>query len=475
MKSNKVYESIIFLLSNIIKNEKLRYFLIKNSEFRSNFLKQVNALLTLEKDFEQEYQEVKWSTVFGKAIVKLTAEKIRLEKIENADIDLIYAQYSEFISYVGKTYEVEHKELLDQMVAISQETVLANAKLSKEKLESFEEAEKTKQAQEQPEVEKVNPENIAFGGGIGANPNQGFNQGFNQQGFNQNNFGGPVGGLPIHPMQNPYFYAFDRKNKYMPIMKIILAVVSSIAAVLLIITMSLVVSFKAEIGDTEINNIFKNLTTPGKLYYHLPGTSTYQLVGIGNLPLSVANQPVNWISYFFYILPPLYLWLDINKKMRVNGKTVQPAKIKYRVGTFTVVFLIIAYGFSIFSIYRFVSVGNFESLWWSFFKNMYMNYDKETEKLSNPVTIETFKLFWAKLVELNGSKFSTVSAMAIVALVVIVMTVTFGVALLIINPRVDREKIMRANNEYQKAVMAAMQGQKYEMDPTLFDKEEEQF
>jgi hypothetical protein len=59
VKPNKVYESIIFLLNNIVKNEKLKYFLIKNIEFRNNFLKQVNSLLTLEKDFEQEYETVK--------------------------------------------------------------------------------------------------------------------------------------------------------------------------------------------------------------------------------------------------------------------------------------------------------------------------------------------------------------------------------------------------------------------------------
>ncbi|AUF83594.1 hypothetical protein CXP39_02150 [Mesoplasma syrphidae] len=466
MKSNKVYESIIFLLNNIIKNERLKYFLIKNVEFRNNFLKQVNSLLTLEKDFEQDYQEIQWSTVFGKAIVKLTAEKIRLEKVENAEIDSIYAQYSEFISYVGKTYEVDHKDLLDQTGNLSQEVVLLNAKLSKEQVENFDKAENLKEESVQPEVEKVNPENITFGGGIGSNSNQGFNQ----QQFGQGPFGGPASGLPIHPMQNPYFYAFDRKNKYMPIMKMILAIISSIAAVLLIITMSLVVSFKAEMSNTEIDKIFGGLTESGKLYYQLPGRTSYQLVSIGSLPLSVSNQTMNWLSYVLYILPPLYLWLDINKKVRVNGKTVQPARTKYRVGTFTVVFLVVVYGIVIFTIYRYVSVGNFKSLWWSFFENMWKNLNGTA--LENKVSPEEFNLFWSKLTELNGSKFATVTSMAIVALVFIVITVVYGIGLLVINPRPDREKIMRANNEYQKAVMAAMQGQKYEMDPSLFEKDE---
>jgi hypothetical protein len=48
--------------------------------------------------------------------------------------------------------------------------------------------------------------------------------------------------------------------------------------------------------------------------------------------------------------------------MRVNGKTIQPAKIKYRVGTFTVVFLVVVYGLAIMTIYRYVSLGNFENL-----------------------------------------------------------------------------------------------------------------
>jgi hypothetical protein len=140
-------------------------------------LKQVNSLLTLEKDFEQEYETVKWSTVFGKAIVKLTSQKIRLEKIENPNIDSIYAQYSEFISYISTTYSIEHKTLVDQTVNITQEDVIFNAKLSKEKIDAFDEEEKVKKETEEPNVEKVDPEDITFAAGSGTN--QGFNQNFN--------------------------------------------------------------------------------------------------------------------------------------------------------------------------------------------------------------------------------------------------------------------------------------------------------
>jgi hypothetical protein len=93
----------------------------------------------------------------------------------------------------------------------------------------------------------------------------------------------------------------------MPILKLVLAIISSIAAVFLIVTMTLVVSFKAEMSNDQIKEIFGTTTEPGKLYYQPSGTTSYSIVTIGNLPLSVLNQVINWLSYVIYILPPLYL------------------------------------------------------------------------------------------------------------------------------------------------------------------------
>jgi|GEM_PF-915235 len=43
---------------------------------------------------------------------------------------------------------------------------------------------------------------------------------------------------------------------------------------------------------------------------------------------------------------------------------------------------------------------------------------------------------------------------------------------LIVNPRPDRNKMVKANAEYQQAIVATMQGQSYTYDESLFDNDE---
>jgi len=45
----------------------------------------------------------------------------------------------------------------------------------------------------------------------------------------------------------------------------------------------------------------------------------------------------------------------------------------------------------------------------------------------------------------------------------------FTVLIIILNPKIDRNKLIKANNEYQKAVTSALKGENYEIDGSLFD------
>lgn len=65
--------------------------------------------------------------------------------------------------------------------------------------------------------------------------------------------------------------------------------------------------------------------------------------------------------------------------------------------------------------------------------------------------------------------FTVFKVFAIITSAVCILPLFITLVLILINPRLDRNKIIRANSEYQNAINAALSGQKYEIDPTLFD------
>jgi hypothetical protein len=58
MNAKKVYESIIKLLFNVIRDDELKYHLYKNETYLEKFVVLINDLLKLEIDNEATYQDL---------------------------------------------------------------------------------------------------------------------------------------------------------------------------------------------------------------------------------------------------------------------------------------------------------------------------------------------------------------------------------------------------------------------------------
>jgi len=73
----------------------------------------------------------------------------------------------------------------------------------------------------------------------------------------------------------------------------------------------------------------------------------------------------------------------------------------------------------------------------------------------------------------NLPNFIIFRVFSIITSAVSILPLFIIVVLMLINPRLDRNKVMRANSEYQNAISAALSGKKYDMDQSLFDKSDE--
>ncbi|WP_026389789.1 hypothetical protein [[Acholeplasma] multilocale] len=457
MESNKIYSSVAHLLNNVIKVEKLRYYLNSNTEFKDKFITQVNNMLALEIDFNEELNEVKWAKEFGKSIVKITGLKQRIEKSENKDLDSIYAEYAEFITYIVKNFKTPRTKLIDDSINFTVEDVKFNSVLNETMKTKWKEKELEAKAKEEAKlaeeakVEKVNPEDVK----VNENPNQGQNMGnmgagagmFGPgMGFNpQQNF---VNNMPIHPMQDPRFYPFDRKPSWMPFAKMGLAIVSIIASILLIVGLSYVMATRIEVRTEDY--AIKLFGNDGP-FWVLKDNYTGEFPNSVSLAGTFGFSTMNIFSYIFIVLPSVYIAFDAFKKPN-------NMRMKYKAGMWPIIFMIMFFGINIATIVNMVSIDNIERVWNKNFDTVLADFNGDK-----------FKDFFSLLYSNNASKFDAGSTLMVVALAMICVSIAFGIVLLIMNPKLDRQKIGRANMEFQNAVGMAMQGKSYTMDQSLYE------
>ncbi|WP_031542836.1 hypothetical protein [Mesoplasma photuris] len=465
MEPIKVYEQIVIALNNVFKHDKLRYKLSTDSKWRKLVLKQVNNLLALELNNNTTFNELQWAKSFGKALLKVTkSTNLRIEKSVKL-VDEIENDYNDLLTFAVKEYRVT-KTKLTNVSEFTFETLKANSVLTDEVIkiqkenEAKETAEKTKT--ENPsdqnmnaESQKVDAENIKV------NQNQ-------QTNFNQQNpfMGGPnMGGMgqgidptmfqnmPIHPMQDIRYYPFDRKPKWMPIMKKVLAILTVLASIFLVAGLVYVNTAKIDMHDGIIDAITSGTNNTWILSDEGEKLSDNQLKLFNNISISAQIGFMNWFSMFFYILPTLYICGGAFRQHKSD-------RTRYRTGIMSIMFMIMFFGMSIFTISGFVNLDGFENSWGKLFKTLdyYFILDGKPSDL------------WNAVMQQDGvsTMFNTASILMIVAIVFISLSIVIGVMLIIANPKPDREKNARANLEYQKATASFLQGGKYEMDPTLF-------
>jgi hypothetical protein len=203
MEPNKVYESIVKMLFNVVRNDELKYHIYKNEDYRKQFLGLINDLLTLELTAEAKYHDKQWATTFGKAIVIITGQKQRLEKNEKT-VDGIYEDYSKFLTYTNKDFGIDN--LSETAIIFSQEEILMDAKLSPQKIAHFEEK-AAKLKQEQVEAEKQTAQDETTSDQVKQEETN-FNSRADNPYLNdiQNK-------MPIPPTSDPRFYPYAKKPK----------------------------------------------------------------------------------------------------------------------------------------------------------------------------------------------------------------------------------------------------------------------
>ena len=57
MDSQKVYKSIIELLTALLKDDKLKYWVLKDEKFQKQTISLINDLVTLEKEHQTSFED----------------------------------------------------------------------------------------------------------------------------------------------------------------------------------------------------------------------------------------------------------------------------------------------------------------------------------------------------------------------------------------------------------------------------------
>ncbi|ATI74008.1 hypothetical protein [Mesoplasma florum] len=475
MDNKKIYISISHLLFNIIKNDKLKYFLRKEEAFRKEVIKLIDLLLLLESDkFKCRYNRKKVAAEFAKAYVKITKVSNRFEAADDdINSEEIYAEYSRVVTFINENYKVMRKTLTNEEEIFTIEDIESNAKLSSDYVKKMDEklAEEAKEkaekeAKENAEKEKANSDKKKTNSST-ENMNQ---QNFNQQ---QNFFGGNMGGnVPPNIFMNPKFYPFKTKPKYMPLIKKLFTVLMLITIIFYVALTIYVGTIKVDLSKND-NSYMHILFQDQKwdqfkdFFYVISNTSSTR-VNIPNSMNIFAQSTTNVgaiIFGAFYLIWFGYIGFTFWKKQDAS-------RLKYRVSGFML--LIIAILLIYIVITSSASISNDLVMnKWKAFENLTIQQISDT---SNPgeVTGNYYNDFIKALSSDFKSQIDIIITLSVITLVSSILTLMGALMLVIVNPKKDVQKIMKARTEQANATMAAMQGKHYEIDPSLFDEDEQE-
>ncbi|AVN62391.1 hypothetical protein CG001_01885 [Mesoplasma coleopterae] len=471
MDNKKIYISISHLMFNVIKNNKLKYYLRKDEAFRKEVIKLIDLLLLLESDkFKCRYNRKKIAAEFAKAYVKITKVSNRFEAPEDEmNSEEIYAEYSRVVGFISENYKTTRKTLTNEEELFTIEDIELNGKLSAdfvkkmdEKLADEAKEKAEKEAKEKAEKEKTNPEDKKTTAGA---------ENFNQQNFNQqqNFFGGNMGGnMPQNIFMNPKFYPFKTKPKYMPILKkcftllMLITIVFYVTLVIYVGTVRVDLSYKDQ--NSLIQVLFKDFNdwnSTFEYWYVVEGKATQNIGKISTNLDIFAKSTTNVgsiIFAIFYILWFGYIGYTFWKKQEAS-------RLKYRVSGFTLLIVAVFVSFLLFETATSISNDLIMKKWESY---QYLQI-----KVGNVYIKNNFSDFTSKLSSQYSSELSIITSLSICALVSAILTLMGALMLVIVNPKKDVQKIMKARTEQANATMAAMQGKHYEIDPSLFDEDEQ--
>lgn len=459
MEPTKVYKSLVYVAFNVVKNERLRYELYSKPIFKDQFVALINNMYALEKYHKQDLNGQQWGPIFARALVKTTNSKQGFSIPSGKTVDEIYADYSTFVSFTSTNYEIGRNVLVEEIVNFTPEEISADAELIEDAIKKYRELEIAKeqaaqQATQQTQSNSYTQATEATSNIQPENINPGVSS-FMGAGNTNNPFMRAAG---MNPMQNPRFYPYLTKPRWMPILKYVLATTTIVASVILIITMAIMMSMRISLGPNNDlanpygNALFSNWTGNWNDYLSDEAKKAYT-----NFPLDwplMATSAGSIISVIFYALPAIYMGYVVFKEPR-------SLRDKYRLSPFPVIFMVI---FFVLALFNLIGVMSPNQLSRSFQQNLSLIISSQ----SNP----NYGEFWKVVMQNYGTQIWVICSFSIIGVVLIGVTILMAVALLIVNPRVDRTKLQRASMEYERAMAAMIQGMSYDMDSSIFDEED---
>lgn len=235
-----------------------------------------------------------------------------------------------------------------------------------------------------------------------------------------------LGVLPQHPASNPKFYPYLTKPAIVPKLKKVLAGMLITASAFIIVTIIISLFVKGQLTIT--NEAEKN-------------------------PVDfVLSQTNNWLILIMTII--LYFSFSY-----IFVKPTKVLREKYRISFFMLGLLFFWIIVTMF--YFFWEISD------SYYENWFAARIAKDKLPDGGVSgiVEAMKQL---------PNFMVFKIFSIITAAVLVLPLLLVLVLILINPRVDRNKVMKANMEYQNAINAALNGKKYDMDPSLFDHDEEE-
>lgn len=243
----------------------------------------------------------------------------------------------------------------------------------------------------------------------------------NMRNFNNNDMANlsKLGVLPQPPGANPNFYPFLTKPKAVPILKQILSgiLIASVLFIVITIIISTFVKGQLVIAN-DADPVKFNLSKASGWLVSIMTIILYLGFAFSFLKRPRGQQDKYHLSYF--MLGLLLFWLIVN----VSDSFYQTSDKYY---------------------------------------HSYFETRLQKDQTLNSTVVADMK---------NLPNFILFYVFSIISSTISILALFIVVALMFINPRVDRNKVIRANSEYQNAINAALNGQKYDMDQSLFDKEE---
>ncbi|QBQ07717.1 hypothetical protein SGLAD_v1c05180 [Spiroplasma gladiatoris] len=452
MEAQSVYQSVITSLFNLIKDEKLRTNVLFDLDLRKKVIANINNLLALEIDYQASFKDEKYSAAFAKAVVNITKEKIKFEKPDQKAIIDCYADYSDMITFCLNLYGISKETLSNTSIEITTKEISLNSKVSEEMKKKYGETtsnSETKKTIDGKEIEIVGATSDK------PNFNGDYNKSFNQKGFNQ------MGeGFPLPPLNDQKFFPFKTKLKNAYWFKVALASFYSFSGLTYLILVILL--------NTNSFNLPKSASS-------IANSTFSKLYGENVETLSLAKSLLFGISYSqnisFYLLAFNFLLLFYISYIMIKP----PATYKeqfwipwlniFFAGVFIFVNLITLYLGNVIS----VIAGNV-----SYFDN-FAAAIKNTAAKNNisGISDEDIRRVYDELIapNLKDNELKAITALLWLNFIILMLSIVYIVVLVILNPKYDREKILYANQEYQKLMSEMMQGRTYEMDRSIYEPE----